>query len=126
MNQHDAADAVEARVQSIREAVLGRNGVIDGADVPPAVESQLEEAARLARINAHWGITSELPLIGPLVVLVRRSIRIGLRWYINPLAEQQTRFNEAVVRALYQIEGEVETLRREQEAGTTPDDSPTV
>jgi DNA-directed RNA polymerase subunit K/omega len=71
----------------------------------------VEEAARLSVVNAHWGIASDLPIIGPILVLARRAARLALRWYINPIVEQQNAFNEAVVRALYELETENYELR---------------
>jgi hypothetical protein len=40
-------------------------------------------------------------------------MRIGLRWYINPIVEQQNLFNEAAVTALYDLQLENERLRDE-------------
>ncbi len=50
-------------------------------------------------VSAHW------PLIGhtlpqKAVALVNKLVRRGLRWYINPIVEQQNAYNDAVARAL--------------------------
>jgi hypothetical protein len=102
------------QAQRIRETIRDRHGFtaedqIPGVDAPGA----LEEAARLATVTAHWGIASGMPVIGRIVVLVRRSIRILLRWYINPIVEQQNAFNDATVRALFQLQAENDKLRAE-------------
>jgi hypothetical protein len=69
--------------------------------------------AQLARVSAHWGIASNAPLVGPLLVYWRRALRIMLRWYINPIVEQQNAFNQAVSRALFDLQSENEELRIE-------------
>ena len=42
----------------------------------------------------------------------QRVLRIGLRWYINPIVEQQNAFNDAAVAALFELEMENQRLRR--------------
>jgi hypothetical protein len=76
-------------------------------------DTPLEVAARLATVNAHWGIASDLPVIGRPLVLLRRVQRILLRWYINPIVDQQNAFNDAVVRTLIDLDAENEHLRSE-------------
>lgn len=61
------------------------------------------------RLREHWraelerwsAVSAHLPLrgSGPLaaVALGRRAVRFLLRWYINPIVEQQNRFNAAAV-----------------------------
>jgi hypothetical protein len=103
---------VHAEVRRIRAAILARHGHDDVTRHPGiAAPSPAEEAARLATINAHWGISSDVPLLGPLVVLSRRVLRLMLRWYINPIVEQQNAFNEAAVRAIHDLYAENEQLR---------------
>ncbi|MDQ4044745.1 MAG: hypothetical protein M3173_04765, partial [Chloroflexota bacterium] len=78
---------------------------------PGEIGSPIDRAVRLATISAHWAIVSDIPVIGSLVVLVRRVIRIALRWYINPIVEQQNAFNDAAVAALHELEIENADLR---------------
>ena len=62
------------------------------------------------RLRAHWRgelerwscVSAHLPLAGkgPFgagLALGRRAVRRVLRWYINPIVEQQNRFNAAAV-----------------------------
>ena len=105
-----AEPAIEQQVARVRAAILQRHGV--DALAPPAVAgSPLNRAVRLATINSHWAIVSDLPVVGPVVVVVRRAIRIALRWYINPIVEQQNAFNQASVAALHELEIENSRLR---------------
>jgi hypothetical protein len=106
------ADRIERQLKLIRARIAGRrpNAVPrGGADI----ERLVDDAARLARVNSHWGIAPSWPVAGRIEVLGKRAIRILLRWYINPIVDQQNDFNAAVVRALYELESEVEALRVE-------------
>lgn len=108
------ARSLEQHVRHIRSAVLARNGFTPGMPIPQmTANAPVEEAARLATVNAHWGIVSDLPYAGRLLVLLRRSMRIVLRWYVNPIVEQQNAFNDAAVRALYDLRAENENLKAE-------------
>jgi hypothetical protein len=105
-----ASIAEEARL--IRKAVLERHGYSREEFDPGGGEKRaIDDAATLATVSSHWGVTSSIPVIGPVVVLIRRAIRIALRWYINPIVEQQNAFNDAVVRALLELQFENEKLR---------------
>jgi hypothetical protein len=108
------ARSLEQRVQDIRRTVLARHGYTPDMPLPLAQsDSPVDESAGLARVNAHWGVVSDLPYVGRLLVLFRRAQRIVLRWYINPIVEQQNAFNDAAVRALYELRAENENLRAE-------------
>jgi len=109
-----ARETLESQIARVRAALLERHGYAPGTELPSDVSrSPLEDVQRLATVSAHWGIASDLPLVGRLVVLFRRVIRILLRWYINPIVEQQNAFNDAVVRALYELESENQKLREQ-------------
>jgi hypothetical protein len=117
---------IERQVRRIREQVLERHGFRPNDSIPTdAADSALEEVARLAVTNAHWGIVSDIPVAGRIIVLWRRALRIALRWYINPIVEQQNAFNQAVLRALYELKYENDappepklTNNAQQDAGT--------
>jgi len=100
------------QVTAIRRAVAERHGVDPDAAPDVSASSAIERAQRQATISAHWGLSSGVPVIGPLIVLGQRALRIGLRWYINPIVEQQNAFNDAAVAALYELELENQRLRR--------------
>lgn len=99
------------QTRRIRSAILQRHGFNSEQDVPASDENNaLAEAAALASITAHWGISSNLPVVGRPIVLAKRLVRIGLRWYINPIVEQQNAFNDSVVTALYALQSENDRL----------------
>lgn len=102
--------AIEQQLSRLRSAVAQRHGE-DAVVFDPDSGSPLDRATRLASLNAHWAIVSSIPVAGTVVVLVRRLIRIALRWYINPIVEQQNAFNDAAVAALYALELETVELR---------------
>lgn len=105
-----AESAIEQQVARVRAAILQRHGAQALAEAGRS-GTPLDRAVRLATINSHWAIVNDLPVIGPVVVLVRRAIRIALRWYINPIVEQQNAFNQATVAALHEFEIENSRLR---------------
>ena len=118
-------DALQIQVERIRSALLARHGIAPGMETPrEAMRSPLEDVQRHATVSAHWGIASDLPVAGRLLVLFRRVLRIGLRWYINPIVEQQNTFNDAVVRALYQLQTENESLRATLDRDSLTDAQP--
>ena len=83
------------------------------------------------RLRAHWrgelerwsSVSAHLPLpargpLGAALALSRRTARYLLRWYLNPIVEQQNHFNAAATSLdalddarLRQLEREVRELR---------------
>jgi hypothetical protein len=106
-------DAIETTLRELRSAVRKEAGYLTEDQVPSGPElSPVRDAADLASVSAHLPLQSTLPVVGPLVVFVQRVIRIGLRWYINPVVEQQNAFNDSVVRALTELEMRQNELNR--------------
>ena len=111
MSERNTSSVVD-QARRIRLAILNRYGFESDAQVPAGGGGNaVEDAARLATVNAHWGIVSEMSLFGRPIVLAKRATRIALRWYINPIVEQQNAFNDAVVRSLYELQAENDRLR---------------
>lgn len=108
----DSGTSIAEEARQIRKAILERHGYSQDGSVPGAGQmNPIEDAASLARVTSHWGITSSVPLFGPALVLIRRVMRIALRWYVNPIVEQQNAFNDATVRALFELQTENDRLR---------------
>lgn len=103
---------LEEQVDAIRRAVAERSGAAPGQAPGGGAAAAIERAQRNAAISAHWGLTSSAPIVGPIIVLGQRVLRIALRWYINPLVEQQNAFNDAAVAALFELELENRRLRQ--------------
>lgn len=112
MDSNQLAEAAAA-LEGIRAAVRQRQGYTAAGQVPPlGARSPVAEAADLARVSAHLPVTWETPVLGRGLALAKRATRIALRWYINPIVEQQNAFNDAVVRALAELESRQHELQR--------------
>ncbi len=69
----------------------------------PTRPTFLDQVHVTARVNPHLPIAWPTwpPGLRPkLVALVQKAVRRMLRWYIDPIVEQQNRFNSAVVKTL--------------------------
>lgn len=100
---------VAATVAALRAQAVARGramGLTDGA----ALDDPLRQAADLAHVSAHFPIMWRVPVIGRALSILQRLIRIGLRWYINPIVDQVNDFNEATVTALNTIAARQEAL----------------
>lgn len=102
MNQeHDVARVLEALRVEVRSraAASARHG-----DDPLAQELQrCAEQLEIARvISAHWPL-EEKNLVQKLQALFNKIVRRMLRWYINPIVEQQNVFNDVSTRTLRQL-----------------------
>ncbi|HEX5501009.1 MAG TPA: hypothetical protein VFW96_00220, partial [Thermomicrobiales bacterium] len=91
---------VEATLAAIRRRVRVRHGLPpDGSDDEPGeARSALTEAMDAAHISAHFPILWTVPVVGRALALIKRVVRLLLRWYINPIVDQQNDFNAAAVR----------------------------
>ena len=54
--------------------------------------------------------------MGTAVAYAQKATRVLLRWYINPIVEQQNRFNAATARAIVEINAYQERMTREWQA----------
>ena len=120
---------VEATLAAIKRVVRERQGLDPlGPDEPPGeARSALTEAMDAAHISAHTPILWDIPVVGRGIALTKRTVRLLLRWYINPIVDQQNDFNAAIVRALAELSAEVEKLKYElrttnYEQGESTDD----
>ena len=104
---------IEATLAAIKRRVRERQGLApDGPDEAPAeARSALTEAMEAAHISAHTPILWDVPVVGRGIALTKRVVRLLLRWYINPIVDQQNDFNAATVRALSDLAAENERLR---------------
>ncbi|HET8628825.1 MAG TPA: hypothetical protein VFL91_15495 [Thermomicrobiales bacterium] len=119
---------VEATLAAIRRRVRARHGLPpDSPDEEPAeARSALTEAMDAVHISAHTPILWTVPVVGRALALVKRVVRLLLRWYINPIVDQQNDFNAAAVRALNELAAGQEALRREierRESGSSSEGS---
>lgn len=100
----DTAQILQQLKREVREQYLEMQH-----EVPLSRVAALEEVHATRWVNPHQPIAwPEWPsgLWPKVVALLQKGVRRLLRWYINPIVEQQNRFNAAVTTAL-------ETLARE-------------
>ena len=69
-----------------------------------------------AKIEIEFFSGSSRPVIGPSVRFAKRAVRRALRWYISPVAEQQTRFNHATLDLVERLRMHNERMETELEA----------
>ena len=100
---------VAATIAVLRAQAVAR-GKAMGLTEQASLDDPLRQAADLAHISAHFPIMWRIPIVGRMLSLVQRAMRIGLRWYINPIVDQINDFNEATITALNTITARQEAL----------------
>jgi len=92
----------------------GAGGGGGGADFSMnQVRQSVDEVNDLWFVSTHLPITWKVPGVGTAIAYAKKATRVLLRWYINPIVEQQNRYNSAVARALVEITAYQERLTRE-------------
>jgi hypothetical protein len=117
---HDAQvteilEDVRTRLRARRAASAG-----EAADADDLALSEMQAAIQdvnvNSKVNSHLPLLWEDMVIGRLRAFVQRVVRRLLRWYINPIVDQQNVFNAASAKALTLLAAENARLRREQAA----------
>ena len=67
-------------------------------------EEGAEPPETLALIQSARPLHSTKPVLGPAIVAAKKVVRRLLSWYVHPIAHDQTRFNDAIVRDLRGVE----------------------
>jgi hypothetical protein len=101
MSQIDEAE-IGATLSAIRAEVRARRAPIDATPPDRTVREladALDEIELYRVVSAHWPLDGRT-LPQRLGALVNKVVRRLLRWYINPIVEQQNAYNDAVARAL--------------------------
>ncbi len=107
--ESDESIDVAATIAALRAQAVAR-GAAMGLSAQSVLDDPLRQAADLAHISAHFPIMWRIPIVGRALALVQRAMRIGLRWYINPIVDQINDFNEATVTALNTLAARQEAL----------------
>lgn len=68
-----------------------------------SLQVNLDHVSRNWEIESDFELGSKRRAVGGLVVAMKRVIRAGLSWYINPIVHQVRKFNMLVTRTLYDI-----------------------
>ena len=101
-----------------RFASAARASAVSDPDDPHALNlAELRHSVEAVNdtwfVSAHLPITWDLRIVGRLGAYTKRLVRTLLRWYINPIVEQQNRFNSAVARATVEMLAYQERMTRE-------------
>jgi hypothetical protein len=120
MDSPEPAQDVSAVLAGLREQVRERRArmAVNDPDDPHALNlAELRRSADAVNdtwfVSAHLPITWDLRVVGRLGAYTKRLVRLLLRWYINPIIEQQNRFNAATARAIVEINAYQERMTRE-------------
>jgi len=103
-----------------RAARARRSGEV--ADGPIYVYPEGDDDLGIALLRGPADIQVELPsgsarpVVGPAIRFAKRVVRRGLRWYMAPIALQQTRFNHSLLDLVERLRLENERLRSEVES----------
>jgi len=110
------AEVLQQLKQEVRQQQqLGEAGAF--LDVPATA---MDRPASLRLVHSTMRVSPHLPIAWPtwpkglwckVVALVQKVVRRLLRWYINPIVEQQNRYNAAVAQALDMLWGQVVRMR---------------
>src|SRR6266487_177283 len=122
---------VAAILDQLRNEVRARRMALGQIELSPLerdLQRSLDEIELYRVVSAHW------PLIGKTIpqraaALVNKLVRRYLRWYINPIVEQQNAYNDAVARTLRLLAeayAELGEQIAENRRPTTDDRRPTI
>ncbi len=127
---------VAAILDTLREEVRARRQALAQRDEQSAAYQALErqihhslEQLEITRVvSAHWPLSGRtLPERG--IAFVNRVVRRYLRWYINPIVDQQNEFNDVSARLLRllaeahsDLREQLATLKQERADHNTHDD----
>jgi hypothetical protein len=81
-----------------------------GAGAVDTANDEIRAVADNWFVSAHLPITWNTPVIGRAIALAKRVTRLLLRWYINPIVDQQNDFNSSVSRAFVRVAAQQEAL----------------
>jgi hypothetical protein len=111
---------VAAILSDLREQIRERRARLSAGDAGGSGDLSLAELRRsVDAVNDTWFVSAHLPItwerriVGRLNAYAKRVVRLLLRWYINPIVEQQNRFNSAVARTTIEMLAYQERMARE-------------
>lgn len=110
--------SVMTRVQTvlIRAARTGDppgTVVLHGGEGDDVGIARMREPATIA---VDFPSGSDRPVVGPAIRLAKRAVRRGLRWYVAPIMEQQSRVNHMLLDVMERLRLQNERLTAEVEA----------
>jgi hypothetical protein len=109
---------VAATLAALRAEVRARRAALPVAEPTPAereLQRVVEELEYTRVVSAHWPLEGRT-VFEQVVAFVNKVVRRYLRWYINPIVEQQNAFNDTAARAIRLLVAENAALRAELDA----------
>lgn len=105
---------VEATLDAAAASPEGATGVLR---IRPEGDREVNVARMRQRADIETGFHSgsDRPVVGPAIRFAKRLVRRSLRWYLEPMMEQQSRFNHATLDAIEQLRLRVNRLATELE-----------
>jgi 2-polyprenyl-3-methyl-5-hydroxy-6-metoxy-1,4-benzoquinol methylase len=107
-----------ARVLSRLKEEVRKQKPLDAEALPAEKTISLRRVHATTYVNPHLPIGwPELPsgILPKIAAIVQKVVRRLLRWYINPIVEQQNAYNSAVTTVLQSMVQQIEALKRYQE-----------
>lgn len=105
-------------LQQLRDDIRAQRLAASSEDT--ALERELRQCLddiELYRVvSAHWPLKKQSPM-DRIVVPVNKVVRRLLRWYINPIVEQQNAYNDAVARAVRLLAESYAELKEQGQQG---------
>lgn len=101
--------------------ILGRPGLQSSAsqDIPIHADLDLNKLIENRDgMNTSWSVVADRPItshrkiIGKFIVFGKKVVRKLLRWYINPIAEEVTRFNSYATSAINEMTNKMLLMER--------------
>lgn len=105
---------VEATLDTAAASPEGAAGVLR---IRPEGDREVKVGRLRGRADIETGFHSgsDRPVVGSAVRFGKRLLRRSLRWYLEPMMEQQSRFNHATLDAIEQLRLRVNRLAMELE-----------
>ncbi|OAN47186.1 hypothetical protein A6A03_00115 [Chloroflexus islandicus] len=106
---------VAATLAALRAEVRAQRAALPAAEPTPAereLQRLVEELEYTRVVSAHWPLEGR-NLLEQAIALVNKVVRRYLRWYINPIVEQQNAFNDTATLAIRLLVAENAALRAE-------------
>jgi hypothetical protein len=114
---------VAATLEAAERSAHGASGVL-GVDPEGDRDVAVGQIRQRADIDTGFLSGSDRPVVGTGVRFAKRLVRRSLRWYLEPMMEQQSRFNHATLDAIEQLRLRVNRLSAEvdelRQAGELP------
>lgn len=113
------SDDFEAVILALQDEIR-RSQPVHGTTEITELRATLARVVRYQQVNSHppigWPVMPKA-LVPKLTAYAQKVTRRLLRWYINPLVDQQNLFNRATVDMLAELTARVEELAAAQSTG---------